>query len=604
VAEASALAVAVVTPWFGAELTGGAERTAWQLAVGLAERGHRVDVFTTSSLSFDSEWGVNARPAGTSRERGVTIRRFPVDERDAERFARATAILLGRPPAYYRDHRALREPEVADDFVRCGITSKAAIAALRADVDAFDAVIVLPYPYGLGLAAIDAVGSRAILVPCLHDEPYAYLPAVERAVRAAGLLAFNTDGERRLADRLYGPAIALRSVVVGQWVEAEPELRAVDRIGAFRPAEHRYVLYLGRRDESKNVDLLAESFAAFRRRERISTLELVLVGNGRRSFADRGHGISDLGHVDEAQKAALLAHALAVVQPSVNESFSRAVMEGWRAGKPALVNARCAATAETVREAAGGWMASTKAEWSAAFGALDQLPEAERVAAGTRGRAYVEEETAREKILDRYEAAIRAVRARSPRTRFDVSPAPALLRWLGADGRQTILFAGPLDAAAGAEELLAGFAHLLSFGIDARLVLLGAFEPAVADGFYDAVGKARLSERILVVEPQRPDLAAACYRGADLFWSFADAGPATLIDALGFGLPIVAFANPHARAILGPSGILVRDKSDPRALGALAALLLGDAALRTELLEGQRRRFEALREAGEVGRTA
>ena len=604
VAEAQLVHIGLVTPWYGAELTGGAERTAWQVATGLAERGHLVEVFTTCARAFADDWGANARPSGTSVEHGVTIHRFPVDARDAERFNRANAILLGRPASYYREQRAPRERDVADDFVQCGIRSSAAVAALRDAADGFDAVLVLPYPYGLCLDAVESLGRRAILQPCLHDEPYAYLPATERAVRRAGLLVFNAFGERVLAERLFGPAVALTSMVVGQWVEDAPPARPVDRIGSFRPRDHRYVLYLGRRDATKNVDMLVESFATFRRNERIATLELVLIGPGRHSFADPRHGIVDLGQVDEAQKTALLAHALAIAQPSVNESFSRALMEGWRVGKPALVNSRCAATAEAVRVADGGWTASTKAEWSMALAALDRSSAAERDRMGACGRAYVEEETNRERILDRYEAAIRSVRAPRQPSPFTAAPAPAMLRAFGERACRTIMYAGPLDARAGLGDLLSGFAHALSFGIDARLVLLGTFDPHTADVFADAVRAARLGDRVVAVDDTSPEVATACYRSADLFWSFADEGPSQLVDALGFGVPIIAFANAQARAVLGPSGLLMRVREDHRTLAGLATLVLRDTALRDVLLAGQRRRFARLHDVGELERTA
>jgi glycosyltransferase involved in cell wall biosynthesis len=603
VAETDALRLAVVTPWFGPALAGGAERSAWQVVHGLTARGHHVEVFTTSARSLASDWSTAAYAPGTHVEDGVSVRRFLVDARNPERFERANRILLGRPLAYYRQHAQALEPEIADDFVSEGINASAAVAALAERARDFDAVLVLPYLYGLCLAAIEAVGERAILQPCLHDEPYAYLPQIERAFRSAALVAFNSPAEHRLAVERYGPAIALKARVVGQWVDDAPLTgHAVERIGTFRPAQRRYALYLGRRETTKNVDLLVESFATFRRRQRMSTLELVLIGEGRRSFDDRRHGIVDLGFVDEAQKAALLAHATAVVQPSVNESFSRAVMEGWRAGKPAIVNARCGATADAVRLSGGGWSATTKAEWTAAFERLDTLADAQRDAAGEDGRRYVVEQTAREKILDRFEGAIRAVREGVRRTRFDAVPAVTLARRLG-DGARTILFAGPLVASACLDQLLAGFAFLLSFGLDARLVVLGTFPPGegVADRFYEAVARANLAERVVVVAPDRPDVVAACYRSSELFWSMAEGGSEReLIDALGFGVPALVFASAAAREVLGPSGMLFGDKRDPRALAGVAALLLGDAALRALLREGQYRRFEALREAGEL----
>jgi glycosyltransferase involved in cell wall biosynthesis len=600
---ADAKRLALVTPWFGADLTGGAERLAWQVAHGLAERGHAVEVFTTCARSFASDWSVNAYAPGSREEHGVTVRRFPVGPRAGNAFDRANEILLARPLAYYRDRTAAIEHDVANDFIASGINSAAALTALRAALPALDAVLVMPYPYGLALSAVEIAGPRALLQPCLHDEPYAYLPAVEDAFRAAGALLFNSAAERSLASALYGPSIALKSVLVGHWVEAEAAPASLPRrIRGFRPAEHRYVLYLGRRDATKNVELLVESFARFRRHNPMRTLDLVLVGPGARSFRDERHGIHDLGLVDEAEKAALLAGALAVVQPSVNESFSRTVMEAWRAGKPVVANGRCAPTAEAVTESGGGWLATTKAEWSAVFEQVDGMPRAAREAAGERGHRFFAEQTSRDRILDRYEAAVDAICAGPRTTRFDVRAAPELIRRL-SDGRRTILFAGPLTEASCIDQLLAGFAFLLSLGIDARLVLAGEFDPAepLADRFYEVVGRTQLTDRVIVLDRARPEVVGASYRAADLFWSAAEDGPdRELVDALGYGVPVFAFANEGSRSVLGGAAMLFNDKRDPRALAGVAALILSDPSLRATLLHGQRRRFETLVRNGEL----
>jgi glycosyltransferase involved in cell wall biosynthesis len=597
------LSVAVVTPWFGAGLTGGAERTAVQVATGLARRGHRVQAITTCAAGFAADWGTDAHRPGESLEDGVRVRRFAVDPRNRDAFDRANEVLLGRALAYYRGGGAV-EPEIAHDFIASGINSSGAIAALRAALDQLDAVLVLPYPYGLSMQAIDAAGALALLQPCLHDEAYAYLPAVEETFRTSGAILFNTAGERRIACHMFGPSIVVKSLVVGTWVDEPPLGPVPERVGRFRPRERRYVLYLGRRDATKNIDLLVESFAAFRRRHRMSRLELVLAGPGSRSFADARHDVHDVGYVDEAQKTALLAGALALAQPSVNESFSRVLMEGWRYAKPALVNGRCDATADAVRETGAGWTPMTKAQWTSTFETIDALPPEQLENYGARGRRYVEEQTSREKILDRYETVIRAVRGRTRRSRFDAVPAPALAQRL-RDGRKTILFAGPLVETSGIEQLLTGFAFLLSFGLDARLVLLGEFdrEETLADRFFDQVANSGLAERVVVLEPSRLDAVAACYRAADLFWSMAEDGPAReLIDALGYGVPLFAFANPFARHIAGDAGLLFNDKTQPRTLAGVAALLLTDRALRDTLVDGQRRRFEALYANGELER--
>ncbi len=591
------LTIAIVTPWYGAELTGGAERTAWQIAHGLAERGHDVTVLTTCARAFASDWSVEAYPPGEQRQDGILIQRFSVDARDPNAFDRANDVLLSQAPAFYARHAAAIGEDIADAFITNSINATGIIDTLRETASQYSAVIVLPYPYALCVNAIAAAGSRAMLVPCLHDEPYAYLPAVADAFRSVGRIAFNTPGERRLAYRIFGPAITLKSFVLGQWVDA-PEISTNrrERINGFTPHDRRYLLYLGRRDSTKNVDMLVESFATFRRRERMSALELVLAGPGKHSYSDARHGIVDLGEVDDAQKAALLTGAWTVVQPSLNESFSRVIMEAWSAGAPVVVNARCEATADVVREAGGGWIAATKAQWSAVFGSLEALTPANRAAFAARGKQYVEEQTARERILTRLEDAIRALPAQPASTRFDAPPSPRLTRQL-ADGRRTVLYAGPLDDESRVELLVTGFAFLLAFGVDARLVVLGSFyhDESVSERFFDLVASAGLTERVLVFESDDPRIAAACYRSASLFWSMAQDGPAEpIVDALGYGVPVFAFASDAARDTLASSGLLFTEIDDFRALAGVAALILTDASLRTTLIDGQRRRFEEL----------
>jgi glycosyltransferase involved in cell wall biosynthesis len=597
----AALRIAIVTPWYGSDLTGGAERTAWQMGHGLAERTHDVTVYTTCARDFAGDWGVDVHRPGMQREDGITVWRYAVDARDRNAFDRANEVLLSQSPAFYARHAHAIGDEIAEAFVRHSINSERLIAALRAEAAGFDAVIVLPYPYGLSIAAVHAAGDRAMLVPCLHDETYAYLPAVEGAFRAAAVLGFNTLGERRLAYRIFGPAISLKSVLVGQWVDAVAEpTRSIGTSNGRGAHPQRYLLYAGRRDETKNVDMLVESFATFRRRERMSALELVLIGPGRRSYSDSRHGIIDLGEVDDARKQSLLSGAWVVVQPSVNESFSRVVNEAWSVGTPVAVNARCEATAEAVLECGGGWTAATKAQWSALFHDVDRMAESDRTRAGARGQLYVEDHTAREKVLARLEAALASVR-RAARTRFDAVPQPTLLRRLN-DGRRTVLFAGPLVETAGIEQLLTGFAFLLSLGVDAQLALLGSFDPdeSLSERFFELIATAALGDRVFVLEATRPEIAAACFRSADLYWSMAEDGPEELVDALGYGVPVFAFANPRSTELLASSGLLFSDKQDQRALAGVAALLMTDDDLAETLADGQRRRFEELHRCGDL----
>ena len=86
--------IAIVIPWFGKDLKGGAEQEAFQVATRLAARGRKVEVLTTCCRSFTDEWGKNYYRQGEEQIDGVCVRRFPVDKRDQNSFDRVNRILL------------------------------------------------------------------------------------------------------------------------------------------------------------------------------------------------------------------------------------------------------------------------------------------------------------------------------------------------------------------------------------------------------------------------------------------------------------------------------------------------------------------------------
>ncbi|MCA1626626.1 MAG: glycosyltransferase, partial [Acidobacteria bacterium] len=245
---------------------------------------------------------------------------------------------------------------------------------------------------------------RAFLQPCLHDEPQAYFPQVEELFRRADKILFNSEGERQLAGKLYGPGIHSRSVIVGEGIELT-KFSPV-QFEATLPAElraARFVLYLGRRDATKNVDLLARAFARFKSEAPYSDWRLVLAGPGNESFAAATEGLIDLGLVDEALKAALLKHCAALFQPSRRESFSRAMMEAWSAGRPVAAHRACLATAAAIEACAGGWLADAETEWATLFSLVAESDPRMLDEIGARGRAYALEQADWERVIARYE---------------------------------------------------------------------------------------------------------------------------------------------------------------------------------------------------------
>ncbi|MEC4853236.1 MAG: hypothetical protein SAJ12_19825, partial [Jaaginema sp. PMC 1079.18] len=94
--------IAIVVPWWGKELKGGAEQQAWQVATRLAKRGHQVEVLTTCCRSFQDDWSKNHYRAGKRKEEGLTVRRFRVDKRDRAAFDRVNLELLSLSSSQFK----------------------------------------------------------------------------------------------------------------------------------------------------------------------------------------------------------------------------------------------------------------------------------------------------------------------------------------------------------------------------------------------------------------------------------------------------------------------------------------------------------------------
>lgn len=403
--------LAIVIPWFGAELKGGAEQQAFQLATRLAARGREVEVITTCCLSFQDDWATNHLPPGlTQQQHNLSVRRFPVGARDPEAFDRVNAKLLALAPESLRAGVSPLTDADAEIFTGENINSPALLEHLRAHAGDYSAFLFIPYMFATATAGLPLVAERAFLQPCLHDEPAAYLPAVEELFHRARFVFFNSDGERELAARLYGASVFPRGLVVGEGIE--PMAAPLEQLADALPAELRdgtpFVLYLGRRDELKNTGLLVAAFRRFKEAEPESQLKLVLAGAGAHSYDERERGIFDLGLVSEETKTALLVGCRALFQPSRNESFSRALMEAWSyGGRPVAAHRECLATAIAVTRAGGGWLAATEAEWMQLFSHVARAPAAELAALGARGRAYAAEHADWDKVVARYEELLR-----------------------------------------------------------------------------------------------------------------------------------------------------------------------------------------------------
>ncbi|MCO6431639.1 MAG: glycosyltransferase family 4 protein [Deltaproteobacteria bacterium] len=345
---------AFVLPRFGEGIIGGAETLAGSLASQLAKRGSRVEVFTTCAR--DNRSWKNEFPAETSIEFGIQVHRYPVDERDLDSWI----------PHQIRISEGMRlTVDEQLEWMSEGVNSKALYSELFRRSREFDAILFAPYLFATTFWGSMIAREKAILIPCLHDESYAYLEVIASMFGQVRGALFNSLPEQRLARSLYG---AIKGGEVGMGFE--PLCPAEGELGPYLAGQEPYLVYVGRKETGKNVHKLIDYFCQAKDDGRIDpNLKLVIAGGGdfsdlHREEAGKREDIVDLSHLSERDKRAVIKHSLALVQPSVNESFSIVLMEAWQLKVPVLVDGGCAVTRHHVEQSGGGLYYEGAAEFA------------------------------------------------------------------------------------------------------------------------------------------------------------------------------------------------------------------------------------------------
>jgi glycosyltransferase involved in cell wall biosynthesis len=373
---ATAERIAFVCPRFAEGATvGGAETLLRNLAERAAAAGRRVAFLTTCATSHFT-WQ-NERPPGVARVRNLEVHYFPVDEnRDLETFLRVQEAIS-------RKGHYTAEDEMA--WLRNSVNSQALCRHLAERGADYDRIIIGPYLFGLTYFAAQIHPAKTSLLPCLHDEGFAYARVFRDLFRNVGGLIFNSEPERDLARRLYDLPES-RGSVVGMGlddftVSADAFAR---RHGITAP----YVIYSGRREGGKGTPLLLDYLDVFRQRTG-QDIKLVLTGSGPvNPPPGLAPHILDVGFVSETEKHEAMAGAAVFCHPSVNESFGIVILESWLARTPVLVHGRCAVTRQLCLNSNGGLWFTIYPEFEEALGRLLR-DDALRRALGEAGRKYV-----------------------------------------------------------------------------------------------------------------------------------------------------------------------------------------------------------------------
>jgi glycosyltransferase involved in cell wall biosynthesis len=340
---------------------GGAELFFSKLSAGLARAGHDVEVWTTTARSVDAFTSSDpgALPAGSSRDDGVTVRRYPLWHPPLRRYL-LTAL---HPLPFGRTWKAatLRWNPLA-----LGLSRHASAA-----VGPVDVVHGAALPYSLLLDAAvrlaDRTGARLVLTPFAHlGDPTHTSNKIRRVylsklnvglLRAADVVLVQTRAEyQALAD---AGVDASRLRVVGMGVDPAEctngdRQRGRDRWGL---GDEVVVGHLANKSADKGtVDLLEASARAWAGGARF---RLLLAGEDMQSFRtfwrryrhqDR---VVNLGILTAQERRDFFAAIDVFALPSYVESFGISLLEAGSNGLPAVAY-RLGGPAEILKDGTTG----------------------------------------------------------------------------------------------------------------------------------------------------------------------------------------------------------------------------------------------------------
>ncbi len=340
---------------------GGAELFFSKLSAGLARAGHDVEVWTTSARSVEAFTSsvAEALPPGTSREAGVTVRRYPLWHPPLRRYL-LTAL---HPLPLGRTWKAatLRWNPLA-----LGISRDASAATGSLDV-----VHGAALPYSLLLDAAvrlaDRTGARLVLTPFAHlGDPADTANQIRRVylsklnislLRTADVVLVQTRAEyQALADAGLDPS---RLRLVGMGVDPAECTNGDRRRGRERwgLGDEAVVGHLANKSADKGtVDLLEAAARAWAAGARF---RLALAGEEMPSFRtfwrryphqDR---VVNLGVLTGEERRDFFAAIDIFALPSYVESFGISLLEAGSNGLPAVAY-RLGGPAEILKDAVTG----------------------------------------------------------------------------------------------------------------------------------------------------------------------------------------------------------------------------------------------------------
>jgi glycosyltransferase involved in cell wall biosynthesis len=365
---------------------GGPSKACWEMARAVAQLGHEVSIYTTNQDGPVELAVPLGRPV---RRDGVEVRYFPIQPPRFWGTSLPLALALRRKiPGSDLVH--IHSLYLFHDLVAGHYCRRYGVPYLIRPHGTLDPYIRTRHR------------GRKLLLESLFEN---------RNLRKAAAVHFTTEEERALAAPF---TFGTPGVVAPLGIDLA-ELEPWPEPGLFRAAhpeigDRKIILFLGRINFKKGLDLLAQAFGALHRAR--GDVHLVIAGPDNEGWGGKvrewlaaegvSHRATFTGMLLGREKLAVFRDADLFVLPSYSENFGLAVIEAMACGLPVVISDKVNLWREVAAAGAGQVTACNAAEVARAMGELLDAPDL-AAQMGRKGRNLVRTRFQWEKIGARLE---------------------------------------------------------------------------------------------------------------------------------------------------------------------------------------------------------
>jgi glycosyltransferase involved in cell wall biosynthesis len=386
-----ALKILVVYPKFHPREKAGSDVYLLGLCRGLADLGHEITLATTAAAefiqveAFSLRW-LNDYDTELDNHVGFRILRFPVYEQipDYLRKPAASFILRQWENEDIRDGTLQpHSPRFPEFSLRQAGTQSAIIDWLHGytigpnsspmrsylfrHARDYDCVIGGFFPFRtLGLASLAArkAGRPCFIAPLFHSGDRShYFKHLFRALQDCSGVICETRHAKEVFERLIpGISCVQAGIGVRQDHLSFPRGRMPSWITDLRNKSKRILLYVGRKEESKNYLLLIEILRCLAD----PSITLVMIGKDVDGKPPDYPNVLVLDQVNDDELQWAYHFCDIFLFPSLRESFGIVILEAWAARKPVIGHSRCAAVSSLIQHNFNGMLCESREQWLAA----------------------------------------------------------------------------------------------------------------------------------------------------------------------------------------------------------------------------------------------